>query len=225
MFLQCSEQYTLLRGRFAVAVPGGFTPARLFQLLAGNPYSVRIAWDPIHFFWTDERCVPVYDHESNFKIANDNLLSRVNIPEANIHRIHGEEGPDSGSMSYEEELKRFFDTPAHPVFDLIILGMGEDGHVASLFPNTPALMEKRRLVVPVYRQGFMHDRISLSLSVINNAENILFLVSGGRKAHALKTVLSAEEDKGNYPAGLICPEHGTITWLADQEAAAEIKHS
>jgi 6-phosphogluconolactonase len=166
--------------------------------------------------------VPKEDEESNFKTAFDRLLSKVSIPDENIHRIKGEEDPDKAARGYEKEVRRFFGMSGLPMFDLVILGMGEDGHTASLFPGSNLLKERIRLAAPVYLEKPNRKRITLTLPVLNNATQILFLVAGHSKADVVYEILGHGQKKERYPAGLIRPVHGSITWLIDQEAAEKL---
>lgn len=221
IFVNLSKECIASKGRFVVALSGGSTPKRLYELLASDRYRGNVEWNRVHFFWADERCAPKESEESNFKLALDNLLSKIAIPAENIHRIKGEDGPEKGAGGYEEHIKRFFGISALPVFDLIILGIGEDGHTASLFPGSKPLDEKVRFAVPVY--GEKMNRITLTLPVLNNARRILFLVSGQSKADVLKDILENTEKRKKYPAGLINPAHGDITWLVTRDAAGRLK--
>jgi len=211
--------------RFFVAISGGSTPRRLYVLLASEEYSHQIDWERVHFFWVDERCVPKDHEESNFKVSFDSVLSKVSMPVENIHRIMGEEDPEKAARDYENEIRESFGTGDWPVFDLIILGMGSDGHTASLFPGSKSLEERERLTVPVYLEKPKINRITLTLPVLNHASQILFLVSGRSKATVLSQVLGDGHERDRYPAGLINPIHGDIIWLIDQEAADRLKRS
>jgi len=219
IFLHLSKQCISSSSRFVVALSGGTTPKRLYTLLGSNTLRNMIDWSHIYFFWVDERCVPKEDGESNFKLAFDNLLSKVPVRTSNIYRIKGEKNPDEGANEYEKDMRKFFGTSGFPVFDLIILGIGEDGHTASLFPRTKSLKEKTRLAVPVYMQKANSNRVTLTLPVLNNADQIIFLVAGESKAHIVRSVLTGNQERKQYPAGLINPSHDNIQWLIDQEAA------
>jgi 6-phosphogluconolactonase len=190
--------------------------------LGSEAYCHRVDWQHVHLFWADERCVPKEDKASNFRTAFDTLLSKVALPDKNIHRIKGEEAPDKAARDYEEEIRRFFGGSERPGFDLMILGMGEDGHTASLFPGSKLLEETARLAIPVYLEGPEKNRITLTLPVFNNADQILFLVAGPSKAAMLSEILGEGEKKKGFPAGLIRPAHGNITWLIDQQAAGKL---
>ncbi len=205
------------KGGFAFAVSGGTTPRGLYSLLGAAPFRERIAWKKVHLFWADERCVPVYHTESNYRLVADTLLRRVELPKNQVHRIRGEEEPERSAREYEEDIRLFFGS-APAIFDLILLGAGEDGHTASLLPGSPALREKKRLVVPVYREPPKQNRVTLTWPALNHAAHILFLASG----HAKATVVHEIVEDGNpkqYPAGMVKPVNGTITWLIDRDAA------
>lgn len=225
LFVTASRNAITEKMRFVVAISGGSTPRKLYGLLGSAEYSHQIDWHRVHFFWVDERCVPKDHEESNFKAAFDTLLSKVSIPVENIHRIRGEVDPEKATRDYENEIRVFFGTSDWPVFDLVILGMGEDGHTASLFPGSKALEEKERWVVPVYLEKHKINRITLTLPVLNRATQILFLVSGRSKATILSEILVGNHKNDKYPAGLIHPALGDLIWLIDQEAADKLIRS
>ena len=206
-------------GRFAVALSGGSTPARLYTLLAAPPYRDAIDWSSLHLFWADERCVPPDHPSSNFKLVRDTLLSKVSLPEGNIHRIIGEAGPERAARLYEEDLRAFFGPAPFPVFNLILLGAGEDGHTASLFPGAPALRERMRLATAVVIGPQNLSRVSLTLPIINHASQVLFLAAGRAKAGVVHEILEDGNPK-QYPAGMVKPVRGRVTWMIDREAAA-----
>jgi 6-phosphogluconolactonase len=222
IFVSASRNSIAKRKRFAVAISGGSTPRRLYTLLGSEAYRNQVDWQYVHFFWADERCVPKDDEASNFRTAFDPLLSKIALPDKNIHRIRGEEGPDKAARDYEGEIRRFFGESERRGFDLIILGVGEDGHTASLFPSSKSLEETVRLAIPVYLEEPGKNRVTLTLSVLSNADQILFLVVGASKAAVLSEILGEKEKKKGFPAGLICPVHGNMTWLIDQEAAGKL---
>lgn len=195
------------RGRFAVALSGGSTPKRLYELLAG---SARVAWDKTHFFWTDERHVPPDHPDSNFRMAHETLLSKVS---ANIHRIKAElSDPAAAASDYEQTLIDFFG-PADQRFDLILLGMGADAHTASIFSGYAELLDSERLVESVWIEKLGSHRITMTMPVINAARAVMFLVSGPEKAAALSKVLDGPSDPVAYPAQAVNPNHGTLKWL------------
>jgi 6-phosphogluconolactonase len=222
MFVNTSRTCIASKGKFSAAVSGGSTPRKLYGLLGSAEYRPHVDWQRVHFFWVDERCVPKEHEESNFKTTFDMLLSKVSIPDKNTHRIKGEEDPDQAARDYEEEVRKFFGMSGLPMFDLVILGMGEDGHTASLFSGSNLLKERIRLAAPVYLEKPNWNRITLTLPVLNNATQILFLVAGHSKADVVYEILGNGRKKERYPAGLISPVHGSITWLIDQEAARKL---
>jgi len=222
IFVSASKNSIAAKKRFAVAISGGSTPRRLYTLLGSEAYRDQVDWQHVHFFWADERCVPKDDEASNFRIAFDALLSKIALPQENIHRIKGEEAPDKAARDYEEEIRRFFGESERPGFDLIILGMGEDGHTASLFPGSKSLEETVKLAIPVYLEKPGKNRITLTLPVLNSADQILFLVAGPSKAAVLSEVLGEGEKKKGFPVGLVRPDHGSMIWLIDQEAVRKL---
>ena len=208
-------------GRFTVALSGGSTPRRLYTLLATPAYSDRIDWSRCHLFWGDERCVAPNHTDSNYRMTEESLLSKITIPPGNIHRMAGEKEPAVGSAEYESELKKFFrlEAGARPRFDLILLGLGDDGHTASLFPAATALQESRKLVVDVYHAGLQSHRLTLTLPVLNQAEMVVFLVSGSSKAKVVQAVLH-DASASDLPAALVRPNHGRLLWLLTEDAAS-----
>ncbi len=210
------------KGRFTLAVSGGSTPLRLFELL-GTSFRKDIDWERVEIFWADERCVPPDHKDSNYKGAHDSLLSRVDIPPENVHRIKGEMPPEEGAGEYGEELLRCFGNSGLPAFDLVILGVGQDGHTASLFPDAASLSEEKRFAIPVYVEKLQSWRITLTLPVLNNAAAILFLVTGRKKAGILREIFENREKNPEYPVSLIQPVHGEAIWLVDREASSQLK--
>lgn len=214
---------------FTLVLSGGSTPKNTFTLLASNAsFRSQIPWEKVHFFWGDERHVPPDHSESNYRLAKEVMLSRVPVPEKNIHRIESE-NPDAckAAEKYEEELREFFKLVCGqlPRFDCLLLGMGTDGHTASLFPGTEAIHEQSRLVVVNWVEQFKTFRITLTLPVLNNADFIIFIVSGKEKAEMLKRVLEGREQSNYPPAQLIKPTHGRLLWLVDRAAASHLTHS
>jgi 6-phosphogluconolactonase len=205
------------RGRFSVALSGGSTPRNVYSLLADNYKD--LPWDRIHIFFGDERHVPPTDADSNFCMANESLLSKVPIPESNVHRIRAELDPDAAAEDYEKQLREFFQLKGGgwPRFDLIWLGLGEDGHTASLFPGSDAINETSRRVAANWVQRLQTFRITLTFPVLNHAAEVVFLVSGENKAQILSNVLKPGAKK--YPSQSVQPENGHLIWLVDQDAA------
>jgi 6-phosphogluconolactonase len=211
------------RGSCSLALSGGSTPVPLYRVLASPAYLDRIPWGKMDIFWADERCVPPDHPESNYKLIFDTLLSIVPVPASKIHRIRGEEGPEHAAQAYEEDLFIFFGRVSLPTFDLVILGAGEDGHTASLFPESVLLHERKRLALPVHLAPYRTDRVTLSLPVLNNATDALILVTGGSKASVVHEIMEDGNPK-RYPAGLISPMRGKVTWMLDHDAAQALTH-
>jgi len=223
IFVAVSKNSIARKKRFAVAISGGSTPRRMYTLLGSLGYRERVEWPRVHFFWADERCVPKEDEASNFKSAFDALLSKIDLPEKNIHRVKGEEPPDKAASDYEKEIRRFFGESEIPVFDLIFLGIGEDGHTASLFPGSKSIEETVRLAIPVYLEKPGKNRVTLTLPVLNHAGEVLFLAAGSSKAAVVSEILEDGEKKKRFPAGLVHPAPEKMTWLIDQEAAGKLR--
>src|SRR2546430_4372299 len=177
-FVLLANEAAAKAGRFTAALSGGSTPRTLYSLLAMPDYKESIPWSQVHLFWGDERCVPPDHQDSNYRMAREALLSKITIPTDNVHRMAGEKEPQVAAVEYEEQLRKLFQPPpgALPHFDLILLGLGEDGHTVSLFPGSEALDEQERLVIAPYIEKLQTHRITLSLPVINEAAVILFLV-------------------------------------------------
>lgn len=225
-FASLAEQAVKERGRFTVALSGGSTPKAMFAILAEKPFAGALPWPSIHFFWGDERCVPPDHADSNYRMANETLLSRVAVPRENIFRIPAEEEDHNrAAANYSETIRQFFDLPASefPRLDLVFLGMGPDGHTASLFPGTTALQVEDQIAVANYVEKFQTFRITLTASTINNAQNVIFLVAGEDKAATLKDVLEGVPQPRKYPSQLISPLNGELLWMLDKAAAAELE--
>ena len=212
---------------FAVALSGGSTPKLLYELLAdaNEPFRDRIAWGKTFFFFTDERHVPPDHADSNYRMVYEAMFSRAPIPKQNVHRILGEKSnAEEAAGDYEVELRGFFGE-AIPAFDLLLLGLGEDGHTASLFPHSPALKETQRLVVAPWVEKLRAYRITLTLPVLNNARSTMFLVTGASKATVLREVIQTDKktdkntDRDLYPAQAISPTSGAVLWFVDKAAA------
>lgn len=208
------------RGYFAVALSGGSTPRRIYELLAGNEFRGRVPWRGVHIFFGDERMVPPDNAESNYRMANEALLSKVRIPPENIHRINGVGDAGANASAYELELRALFGDDGWPRLDLILLGMGDDGHTASLFPGTAALNEKRLWVAPNWVEKLGVWRVTLTAPVINAARHVTFLVTGKSKAERLREVLKGKRDPSRLPSQMIRPSDGILEWLVDREAAS-----
>lgn len=215
---------------FNVALAGGSTPKALYELLAdeNEPYRKQLYWKNTHFFWGDERHVPPDHPDSNYRMASEAMLASLCIPLTNVHRIKSEIA-DAGKAAddYEQTLRKIFKlVPGQfPRFDLILLGMGSDGHTVSIFPGSDVINEKRRLVVGPWIEKLKSFRITLTPAVLNNAASIIFLVSGAEKAKTLHEVLEGEYRPQYLPVQLIAPATGEVLWLADREAARFLKES
>jgi 6-phosphogluconolactonase len=209
------------RRRFSVVLSGGETPRRLYEILATPPFQARICWGDVHVFWSDERCVPPDDPRSNARMARQALLDHVPIPPENIHPIHCETSPQQAALSYEQELRDFFGSQP-PIFDLVLLGLGENGHTASLFPNTPVLKEQQRWVVEVYVAELEMYRVTLTAPLINQARQVVFLVCGSEKASVLQDVLEGAYQPNDLPAQLIRPNGAHPIWLVDKAASRKL---
>jgi 6-phosphogluconolactonase len=208
-------------GRFCVALSGGSTPRSLYALLASGSFP-SIPWDNIYFFFGDERHVPPGHLESNYRMANEAMLSKVPVPPANVFRIHAEQDAEAAAIQYEQTLRQFFKLQANefPRFDLVLLGLGPDGHIASLFPGSTALGETKRLVVANWVEKFNSYRITLTFPVLDRATCVVFLVSGSDKASILHKVF--EDEHADLPAQRVRPVEGRLLWLADRAAAASL---
>lgn len=209
------------RGRFCVALSGGSTPRAMFNVLARDARSEPFArlWPLTEFFWTDERCVPPGDAQSNYRMAHEALLAHVGVPASHLHRMRGEEDPERAAAGYAALLEKQFGAD-EPIFDLILLGMGTDAHTASIFPHSPLLDESEmRLVAAPYVEKLGAHRLTLTLRVLNRARHIIFLVSGAEKAEPLRQVLASTERDAGLPARWVRPLEGELVWLVDEDAA------
>ena len=221
--LQCAEKAVRENGRFALALSGGRTPEQLFARLAAPPYREKMPWASTFIFWGDERCVPFDDERNNANMAQRILLDKIEIPTSHIYRIPVELSPEEGARQYEQMLHNLFD-PDRPVFDLMLLGLGQDGHTASLFPGTAVLREQKRWVSEVFAEEQQMYRITMTLPLINQARAVLFLVAGKEKREILRSILQGATDAmESYPAQLVQPQKGEVYWFADTEAAAFLK--
>lgn len=225
-FVASAEEAVPRSGRFTVALSGGSTPKLLYALLATAPYRSHLPWRQTHLFWGDERCVPPDHPDSNFGSARSNLLDRVPIPTDQVHRMHAErDGLDVVARQYEAEIAWTFGVTRAgqpPAFDLILLGMGSDGHTASLFPHTEAIRETRRWVVGNFVPTLRAHRLTLTAPILNRGLTVLFMVSGADKAPVLREVLEGPPDPERLPAQLIRPVAGHLIWLVDHTAASQL---
>jgi 6-phosphogluconolactonase len=204
--------------RFTLALSGGTTPEILFSILS-EKFSKSVPWEHVHIFWGDERCVPPDNPESNFGMAQRKLLMGIEIPSRNIHRILGENDPEMEASRYSEEISLFTrERDEKPLFDLILLGLGEDGHTASIFPGHPELMESERICSVALHPVTFRKRITLTGRVINNADAVTFLVAGRKKESVVKKLFKKDPSSLNYPAALIVPVYGRLNWYIDKEA-------
>lgn len=222
LFVELMKKSVAARGRFTVAIPGGTSPVGIYTLLGSPRYNAIPAWKATHVFWVDERMVPPNHPDSNFKLAFDLFLSRVPIGEAQIHRIKGEAAVEEAAQQYEKLLRSSFGASNLPEFDLIILGAGTDGHVASLFPGSAALSEKTRLAIPIHLSPPKLDRVSLSFPVLNYARQVLVLAVGSSKQEIVEGVFVHDNTK-QYPAGLIHARDGGALWFIDRDASGTLK--
>ncbi len=206
-----------------VALSGGHTPKAFFEILAESPYREGIPWENAIFFWGDERCVPPDNDESNYKMTNIALFSHIDIPSSNIHRVLGEDPPTNEALRYSKVIEENVSSEnGFPRFDWIFLGMGPDGHTASLFPGAATLEEKEKICVVARHPETGQTRVSLTLPVLNNAERVSFLVAGDSKAPVLKEIMDMGSKTLPYPASKINPDHGILEWYLDKAAAPEL---
>ncbi len=223
-FIRCACEAISARKRFAVALNGGTTPKGVYSALAAD-YQVdrnKVPWDGIHIFFGDERSVPPTDADSNFRLARETLLTKVPVRLGNIHRVRAELGARAAAADYERWLQSFFHPPQgkFPQFDLIMLGLGADGHTASLFPETEALKEQARWVCPNWVPSLKTHRITFTYPVLNNAVQVMFMVAGQSKAEILRRVLHARPADPVCPAQFVRPTSGKMLWLVDEAAAS-----
>lgn len=205
---------------FNIALSGGSTPQNVFNFLANN-YRTKIKWSKINFFWGDERCVPPDSDKSNYKMAFDHLLNKVNISVENIHRILGEAIPEEEAARYSEVIKENISLEnGQPKFDMIMLGLGEDGHTASIFPDQLNLLNANTICAVAIQPASNQKRITLTGKVINNAKNIVFVVTGEKKSKVVYDIMKNKNNSVKYPASAICPSNGKLIWLMDQSAAS-----
>lgn len=223
-FVRAAGESIAARQQFVTALAGGSTPRRLYELLAAEPFCSRVEWSKVEFFWGDERCVPPDHQDSNFHMAQESLLRSIPIKPAQVHRLQAERADrDAAASEAQAEIARVFRVPADgppPAFDLVLLGMGADGHTLSLFPHTEALQETARWVVPNYVPKLGAFRLTMTPRICNSARRVMFLVAGADKAASLAEVLEGASDPARLPSQLIRPAAGSLLWLVD-EAAVE----
>jgi 6-phosphogluconolactonase len=208
--------------RFTIVLAGGSTPKKLYRLLASGKLNYKIDWSKLHFFWGDERYVPFTDEKNNAKMAFDNLLNHVPVIKENIHIIRTDIKPEESAVEYEKLLHQYFPDKSK-TFDLVLLGMGDNAHTLSLFPGYKIVQEKEKWVRSFYLEEQKIVRITLTAPVVNAAECVVFLVSGGDKAAAMQHVLAGQHDPDLYPSQVIQPFKGNLFWWIDEAAAADLE--
>ena len=221
MVADLSARSLASRGRFNIALSGGSSPRLLYELLASPPYLGTISWSDWGVFWSDERCVPPDHEDSNYRMAKESLLDQVPVPAANVHRMQGEGVPHVAAREYEELLKGIFRSP-EPTFDLLLLGIGDDGHTASLFPGTLALAERSRLVMHNWVPEQQDYRITFTLPLINASRIVAFLGTSESKAEALRRVLEPAPGESPLPAAMVRPSTGAVHWFLTQASAKSL---
>jgi 6-phosphogluconolactonase len=221
-FVAASEEAIENRGQFMVALSGGSTPQEAYSRLADPMLATKVSWRNVHFFWGDERCVPPDHPDSNYRMARKTMIQKVPIPQANVHRIQGELDPDLAAEAYADDLRSVFGSEERPRFDLVFLGLGQDGHVASLFPGSLALRETEHWVLAVFVEALQPWRVTRTPPGLNSARQLSLLVSGKAKADRLQEVLEGEPQIEPLPAQMIQPINGQVTWLVDQAAATKL---
>ena len=221
-FVAAAAEAIASRGQFIVALSGGSTPRGTYLRLGTEALVSEVMWSRVHILWGDERCVPPDHVESNYRMARETLLDHVPVPAANVHRIHGEDDPATAAAAYEATLRALLQTPTGARIDLVLLGLGEDGHTASLFPGGAAVHEQTRWVMAARASAGSMWRITLTPAVINAAAEVLFLVSGGAKAGILGRVIEGPRRPQELPAQAIAPSNGRVRWCVDAAAAAEL---
>lgn len=220
LFVDAAARSIHARGRFNVALAGGSTPRALYANLAVDPFRKQVDWPNVHLFWGDERCVAPDHADSNYHMARETLIDHVSIPAGNIHRMQGELEPEAAAKAYGLLLKDYFNNAKSGGFDLVLLGMGEDGHTASLFPHTSVLNEMKHRCAAVYVDKLAAWRITLTATMINTAHQICFMVTGENKARTLRDVLRGPHQPDHLPAQSIHPVSGDIIWMVDEPAAS-----
>ncbi len=230
-FARIARDAVIQRGFFSVALSGGSTPRRLYEMIAERAAGrAGVPWETVHFFFGDERPVPPDHPDSNYRMVNEALLSKIPVPVGNVHRIAGENPDlDNAAHLYEMDLRGFFVarqalSGVFPQFDLILLGLGIDGHTASLFPGTTAVWEQQRWVTAPWVEKLNSHRVTITPPVLNAAGHVLFLVSGEEKSETLEEVLLGEFDPGRLPSQIVRPKDGHVTWLIDEAAARRLQH-
>jgi 6-phosphogluconolactonase len=225
LIVRLANEAIAAHGRFTIALSGGSTPKKLYGLLGNEPYRSQIDWALVDIFWSDERCVPPDDPESNYSMAEQVLLSQVPIPASQVHRMPADQQDrDAAAYAYTLDMQQTLGSDSVPVFDLIQLGMGPEGHTASLFPHQPSLHEQQRVVMPVTVPKPPPPRLTFTPRILNAATHVLFLVTGAEKQDAVQAVLEGPYNPEEYPAQIVRPERGEVTWMLDTEAAAKLQN-
>ena len=221
-FVATAEKAINARRRFTVALAGGNTPRDVYRLLATDEYASMVEWSNVHVFWGDERCVPFNDPENNANMARETLLNHIPVAPNNIYRIQSQLPPEQAAQDYDQTLRHYFSgrNMSLPRFDLVLLGIGAEGHTASLFPGSPLLNERERWVASVYVEKMKTWRITLTPLALNAASKVVFTVIGEEKAQALKQILSQPRQPNLLPAQIVDPPDGQVLWIADKAAAS-----
>ncbi|HVA36797.1 MAG TPA: 6-phosphogluconolactonase [Candidatus Dormibacteraeota bacterium] len=220
IFVEDAREAVARRGSFAVALSGGTTPKGAYELLAQEPRRSRVPWERLSIFFSDERCVPPGDPQSNYGMAHDALLSKVPVPAEHVHRMRGELPPEEAAGAYASVLRDALGDD--PVFDLVMLGMGPDGHTASLFPGTSPVGEQRLLVAAPFVPKFGAHRLTMTPRVLNRARHVVVAAAGAEKSEALRRAIEGPFDPNLTPVQVVQPAAGALTWLADRAAAARL---
>ena len=223
--VKCIDDTLKIQNRFTLVLSGGNTPKGLYELISASPYREKIDWEKIHIFWGDERDVPFNDDRNNAKMAYETLLNHVPIPATQIHVMQTENiAPEKSAEAYEKILHQYFPTADSELqtFDLVLLGMGDDGHTLSLFPGTAVIHENKLWAEAYYLEAQKIYRITLTKAIVNKSKYIAFLTTGANKAHALKEVLEGKYNPDLYPSQEIKPENGELHWFVDEAAAAQL---
>lgn len=227
-FVRCAREALAARGRFSVALSGGSTPKPLYQRLAAEPLRSQVDWQRVEIFWGDERCVPPDSHDSNYRMAHEAMLAHLPIPKEQIHRMEAERSDrDAAARDYEAVLARVFQVPVGgepPALDLLLMGMGAEGHTASLFPYTKALEETTRWVTINFVPKLNAERMTMTRPILNRGREVLYLVAGADKAEALAEVLNGPADPQRLPTQFIQPS-GQLVWFLERAAATKLPAS
>jgi 6-phosphogluconolactonase len=224
LIVRLANESIVTRGRLSIALSGGSTPRTLYGLLGSEAYRDQIDWSKVDIFWSDERCVPPDSPDSNYFMAQEVLLSHLPLFPEQVHRMPADKPDhDAASLAYTREMQQVFGTDGIPHFDLIQLGMGPEGHTASLFPHQASLHEQQRLVMLVNVPKPPFARLTFTLPILNATRHVLFLVAGAEKADAVRAVLAGDYQPEEYPAQLIRPASGDVVWMLDEAAAGKLK--